>query len=144
MAPAIARSEIVDDDDLAVLVARTRRLAFTNEALVSVSPGRDDRAAAAFVAATAHQLVFNAERIRAPEGSRSFLDAGSVSPDISAMLLFLVADASADAFEIALKVESERDKPIEGALIAALRASPGAILLRSRRLICHVLMLCES
>ena len=38
------------------------------------------------------------------------------------MLLFLVADASADAFEIALKVESERDKPIEGALIAALRA----------------------
>ena len=110
--------EFVDNRELAELVARARRLAFTNEALVSVSPG----AAAAFVAATAHQLVFNAERIRAPEAQRSYLDARSVSPDIAAMLLFLVAEASADALEMALQVESETDNPVEHALIAALRA----------------------
>ena len=114
-------SEDVDDEALAELVLETRRLAFTNEALVSVSPDRDDRAAAAFVAATAHQLVFNAERIRAPEAPRSYLDARSISPDIAAMLLFLVAEASADAREMALRVESETEEPIERALVAALR-----------------------
>ena len=113
--------EDVDDEALAELVLETRRLAFTNEALVSVSPDRDDRAAAAFVAATAHQLVFNAERIRAPEAPRSYLDARSISPDIAAMLLFLVAEASADAREMALRVESETEEPIERALVAALR-----------------------
>ena len=113
--------EDIDDEALADLVLETRRLAFTNEALVSVSPDRDDRAAAAFVAATAHQLAFNAERIRAPEAPQSYLDARSISPDIAAMLLFLVAEASADAREMALRVESETEEPIERALVAALR-----------------------
>ena len=36
-----------DTDELETLIADTRRLAFTNEAFVSASPGRDDRAAAA-------------------------------------------------------------------------------------------------
>ena len=79
--------EDIADEELAELVGRTRRLAFTNEALVSVSPDRNDRAAAAFVAATAHQLVFNADRIRAPDAPRSYLDARGISPDIAAMLL---------------------------------------------------------
>ncbi len=114
--------EIVDDEELAALVSHARRLAFTNEALVSVSPNREDRAAAAFVAATAHQLVFNAERIREPEAPPSFLDTRSVSPDIAAMLLFLVAEASADALEMARRVRSATDNRVEGALIAALRA----------------------
>ena len=113
--------EDIDDEALEELIAETRRLAFTNEALVSVSPDRDDRAAAAFVAATAHQLVFNAERIRVPKAPRSYLDARSISPDIAAMLLFLVAEASADAREMALRVESETEAPIERALVAALR-----------------------
>ena len=113
--------EDIDDEAIAELVVETRRLAFTNEALVSVSPNRDDRAAAAFVAATAHQLVFNAERIRAPETPRSYLDTRSISPDIAAMLLFLVAEAAADAREMALRVESETEEPIERALVAALR-----------------------
>src|ERR1700693_84140 len=41
-------------EDMLILVARMRRLAFTHEALVSVSPTREDRAAAGFVAAAAH------------------------------------------------------------------------------------------
>ena len=115
-------SESVHDQELAEMLAFTRRLAFTNEALVSVSPHREDRVAAAFVAATAHQLVFNAERIGASEPSKSFLNARSISPDIAAMLLFLVAEASADALEMAVRVETETEDPVERALIAALRA----------------------
>ena len=112
-----------DTDELKTLIADTRRLASTNEAFVSASPERDDRAAAAFVAATAHQLVFNAQRILTPDTPHSSLDSRAVSPDISAMLLFLVAEASADAEEIAQRVrpEQETDKLVESALISALR-----------------------
>ncbi|MCY3789177.1 MAG: helicase, partial [Gemmatimonadetes bacterium] len=115
--------EDVDTDELETLIADTRRLAYTNEAFVSVSPDRDDRAAAAFVAATAHQLVFNAQRILSPDTPRSSLDASGVSPDISAMLLFLVAEASADAGGMAQWVspEPEADQLVESALISALR-----------------------
>lgn len=115
-------SQIVDDEELAELASSFRRLAFTNEALVSVSPGRDDRAAAAFVAATAHQLVFNIERIREPEASPSFLHIHCVSPDIAAMLLFLVAEAFADASEAAQRIKPEAGDSMEGRLIAALQA----------------------
>lgn len=115
--------EDVDTNELEKLIADNRRLAFTNEAFVSASPDRDDRAAAAFVAATAHQLVFNAQRILTPDTPRSSLDARGVSPDISAMLLFLVAEASADAGEMAQWVRPEQgaDNPVEIALVQALR-----------------------
>ena len=124
---AIARlrlraGEFDDDEELDALIGRTRRLASTNEALVSVSPDREDRAAAAFVAATAHQLVFNAERIRAPDGSHSFLDTQSVSPDIAAMLLFLVAEASTDAIEMARGIRWQTENQVEHSLIGALKA----------------------
>ena len=114
--------QIVDDSELAELIIQIQRLAFTNEALISVLPLRENRAAAAFVAAAAHQLVFNAEHIRRPEALPSFLGIHSVSPDISAMLLYLVAEASADAFEVARRVHAESDNPIEQSLIAALKA----------------------
>jgi len=112
----------VDDNDLITLTSNLRRLAFTNEALVSVAPNREDRAAAAFVAATAHQLCFDAKRLGAPEKPPSFLSAQSVSADISAMLLFLVAEATADACELARHVQWTTDNLIERALILALRA----------------------
>ena len=125
--------EAADGENLAKLVARSRRLAVTNEALVSVSPDRDDRAAAAFVAATAHQLVFNAEQIHTAEGSSSFLNVQSVSPDIAAMLLFLVAESSADALEMARRVDAAAaNNLVVHTLILALqdlaRGRLGAIL----------------
>ena len=113
----------VDTDEVQTLIADTRRLAFTNEAFVSASPDREDRAAAAFVAATAHQLVLNAQRILTPDTQQSSLDARGVSPDISAMLLFLVAESSADAAEMAQWVRPEQgsDTLVESAVISALR-----------------------
>ena len=112
----------VEDQELGKILREVRRLAFTNEALVSVSPERENRVAAAFVAGTAHQLYFNAERILSPDAPASFLGPGSISPDISAMLLFLVAEATADAGEIARRIRWSTKNPIERALITALRA----------------------
>ncbi len=111
----------VEDEELGKILREVRRLAFTNEALVSVSPERENRAAAAFVSGTAHQLYFNAERIRSPDAPVSFLGPRSISPDISAMLLFLVAEAMADAGEIARRITWSTKNPIERALISALR-----------------------
>ena len=113
---------IVDDEELVELVSHLRCLAFTNEALVSVSPTRDDRASAAFVSATARQLVFNIERIREPEALPSFLHIHCISPDIAAMLLFLVAETSADALEMVQRIKPEAEDSVEGLLITALQA----------------------
>ena len=114
--------QVVDDEELEELITSIQRLAFTNEALVSVLPLRENRAAAAFVAASAHQLVFNAKRVRRPEAVPSFLGVHSVSPDISSMLLYLVAEASADASEVARRVHSVSDDLVERSLIKALKA----------------------
>jgi hypothetical protein len=68
-----------DDQEIIALIAEMQRLAFTNEVLVAVSPDRYDRAAAAFVAGSAHQLCFNARRIGAEdEASGTYIDANAV------------------------------------------------------------------
>src|SRR5688500_11251411 len=81
---------ISQDDEVLALVREMRRLALANEALVAVTPERDNRAAAAFVAGSAHQLCFNALAIGS-EGSeqQTFLGPDSISADIAAMLLFM-------------------------------------------------------
>jgi hypothetical protein len=78
-----------------------RRLAQTNEALVAINPDRENRAAAGFIAATAYQLVHQAIALRDSDQPVSFVSPNAISPDVSAMLLFLVAGASADAAEVA-------------------------------------------
>lgn len=91
-------------DDVVSLSETTRfarRLAQTNEALVAIDPDRKNRAAAGFVAASAYQLLFQARTLTEPEPTISFVTPEGISPEISAMLLFLVAEASADAAEVA-------------------------------------------
>jgi len=111
-----------DDTSLANITRKMQRLAHANEALVSAAPNRENRAAAAFVAATAHQLVFNADQLLGLEDRSSFLHNRSISPNIAAMLLFLIAEATADAGEIARSVVWSTEDRIEQSLIAALRA----------------------
>lgn len=110
-----------EPDELAALVARIRKLAFTNEALVSALPDRDNRSAAAFVAATAHHLCLNADRLFSVDPQQTFVDARAISSDLAAMLLFMVAEATADAGEVSKALSWETDDPIEKALILALR-----------------------
>ncbi|MBA4095634.1 MAG: helicase [Rhodospirillum sp.] len=110
------------DEDVVALIGEMQRLALTNEAFVASAPTREDRAAAAFVAGSAHQLCFNARKIRRDEEAGSYLEARSISPDLSAMLLFLIAEATADSSELAAHV-SMGDMPVlERALIDAIRS----------------------
>jgi len=93
-----------------------RELASTQEALISVSPSREDRRSAAFVAGTAHYVLLQAERI-AGEKLPSRLEADYVSPEVSATVLFMIAGASADAAEMAREIE-------EGPSVGNLHRAP--------------------
>lgn len=97
-----------------------RRLARTNEALVAIEPERNNRAAAGFVAATAYQLVYQATELHESNQPDAFIKADGISSDISAMLLFLVADATADASEVARSIKIPKEDPLQLELIQHL------------------------
>lgn len=111
-----------DDDPVELIetIDFAQRLAHTNEALVSIDPKRENRAAAGFVAATAYQLVYQATALRESQRPDAFLKLGGISPDLSAMLLFLVAEASADASEVARSMRLPRDERLQSELILHL------------------------
>ena len=112
----------VEEDELRGVISRMRRLALTNEALVASTPNRPDRASAAFVAGSAHVLSFNANSILRDESKRSYLGAQSISTDLAAMLLFLIAEATADAAELATRIQVEDGQgPVILSLISALQ-----------------------
>ena len=115
------RTDTIGQEELPDIVNFARRLALTNEALVSLAPRREGRSAAAFVAATAHQLSFNALRMGVTAARETRLDPQSISSDIAAMLLFLVAEATADANEVADRIILPIERSVERSLIAALR-----------------------
>nr|MDA3834921.1 hypothetical protein [Spirochaetales bacterium] len=124
---AATRIRLRDHDDkeppeeLAKLFKQMRRLAYTNEALVSALPERDDRSAAAYVAASAHQLCLNADRLFNGNSERTFVGIQSISSDIAAMLLFMAAEATSDAGEISKTLTWQPNNAIEVALITSLR-----------------------
>lgn len=108
-------------DNVRATVRKMRRLAATQEALVSASPDREDRAAAAFVAASAHHVCMLADAaIELDEPGPSYLHIDSISPEVSATLLFLVAEASADAGEAAKRIRTVNDQSVEARLLRAV------------------------
>jgi superfamily II DNA/RNA helicase len=111
------------DDGLELLSETTRfarRLAQTNEALVAIDPSRENRSAAGFVSASAYQLVHQANALTEPEQPASYLTPDGISPDISAMLLFLVAEASADAAEVAAGMQVPKGDRLQSELVLHL------------------------
>ncbi|HEX2854794.1 MAG TPA: DEAD/DEAH box helicase, partial [Opitutaceae bacterium] len=82
-----------------------RRIAVTYEAMVLLMPSREDRSAAAFVAAQTHHLLHLARRAQGGIPP-PVLSAESISPEISALLLFLIANQPSDAMEMAREIES--------------------------------------
>jgi superfamily II DNA/RNA helicase len=112
-------------EDLKTSLDRFRRLAATFEGLVPLPPDRPDRRSAAFVAAQAHQLLQSARRAFNPEEARySPLRPEAISPEISALVLFLIANQASDAMEmarLATALRPEGDGPI-ARLIDALAA----------------------
>ncbi|KJS26961.1 MAG: hypothetical protein VR75_04980 [Hyphomonadaceae bacterium BRH_c29] len=109
------------DAGLEEIIDFATRLAQTNEALVAISPDRDDRASAAFVAATAYQLIFQAERVGGTELEGSVLWQQGISSSVSAMLLFLIGDATADAIEVSKHVGLPAGRRVERELVRTLR-----------------------
>ena len=98
-----------------------RRLAAAHEAFVALLPERDNRAAAAFVAASAHQVCLIGSVADGDEPS--YLDGASVAPEICAALLFMVAEAHADAAECAkrISINLEYGTAVERALLTSIK-----------------------
>ncbi|MCM5693322.1 DEAD/DEAH box helicase [Sinorhizobium meliloti] len=105
---------------LTALLLEMRRIAASHEALVALLPDRENRAAAAFVAAAAHQAFALGENVRGV-ATKSYISSSSVSADVCATLLFLIAEAHADAAEAAKRIVVADDAPnVERALLLAV------------------------
>ncbi len=88
--------------ELRTSLDRFRRMAATFEGLVALLPERPDRRSAAFVAAQAHQLLQSARQASTPGAGRpSPLRPEAISPEISALVLFIIANQGSDAMEMA-------------------------------------------
>ena len=98
-----AASEVID---------RVRRLASTFEAYVALDLRPEQTRAAAFVAASAHQVL---GRIRESGTHRlTVVSSDTISSTISATLLFLIADRAADAAEVAGQLETRKNRVAQG------------------------------
>lgn len=78
-----------------------RRMAATFEGMVALLPQRDDRRSAAYVAAQAHHLLYLARRTLSPnEAPQKLLREAAIASEVSALLLFLIANQPSDAMEM--------------------------------------------
>lgn len=107
-------------DEIEALVTQMRRIAFTNEAFVSALPNRENRASAAFVAGAAHHVSLMAARMGRTEKLQTRLRLNSISPEVSATLLFMIAEATADSAEMAKEIVIPRENVIESHLLNAI------------------------
>ena len=113
-------SALSDDHDQLQILQRLKRIADIYEGAVDVGVEGEGRRAAAFVAATAHQLL---GRVLLPgyEASRSLLESDAIHPSIAAPLLFLVAGQNADAREAARPLATIRiDNLLRSAVIESV------------------------
>lgn len=86
-----------EDEAVSDVLDRVRRLASTFEAYVALNLRPEQTRAAAFVAASAHQIL---SRMREPALDRpTLVSSDAIGSSISATLLFLIADRAADAAE---------------------------------------------
>src|SRR6266496_2399571 len=108
-----------------------RRMAATFEAMVALLPDRADRSASAFVAAQAYQLLHLARKLTAAPNAvrpRPLRDV-AISPEVSALLLFLIANQPSDATEMARSVVDTRP---EGNATSAMLVDALAALAHGR------------
>jgi hypothetical protein len=104
------------DAELGGTIQYLETLALTQEAFVTVTPGRSNSAAAAFVAASAHQLRFSAEKLLNPTEEPSLLAIQAIGPEIAATILFLIAGRTADAAQMARNIRFGDSSSVEDAL----------------------------
>jgi hypothetical protein len=95
-----------------------RSVAVAQESIALNLPRSVLRSSAAFVAATAYQILHESSQIDVREG---LLNADEIAPLVSALLLFIVADAPADASDVAGKFPLNDGQPFSS-LLKSLRA----------------------
>lgn len=128
---------LADQPEYLAQLARIERIATIYEALVDSGADDHERRAAAFVAATAYQLL---GRLRPELEMRDdLLMARAIDPRVSAPLLFLIAEQSPDAREAARELAGPRLEDLHrGALVESIEDLAlerfGAILERAERL----------
>jgi DEAD/DEAH box helicase len=106
--------------EITAAIRTMQRIASAQEAFVSTFPDRQDRSAAAFVAGSAHHVCMLADSIRLSARPASHLGIEAISSEVSAALLFLIAEASADAAEMAKQIRPSNDDPVEAGLLNAI------------------------
>lgn len=116
-----SQADTQSSESLAQTLAEMRRLAAAHESYVALLPDRENRTAAAFVAASAHQVYLLGTTIS--DRPSSYMDGASIAPEVCAALLFLIAEAHADAAECAKRIVIPADpqRAIEAALLTALK-----------------------
>lgn len=112
-------ASLVEQPDYLAQLARIERIATIYEALVDRGAEDHERRAAAFVAATAYQLL---ARTRPDLEERDqLLTTRAIDPRVSAPLLFLIAEQSPDAREAARELAGPRLEDIHrGALVESI------------------------
>ncbi len=81
-------------------------LASVQEAFIAISPDRQDRQSAAFVAGTAHYVLAQAFRLLEVHNGQRRLEKNSIPAEVSATILFLIAGSSADAAEMSNEINT--------------------------------------
>lgn len=109
-----------EGDVVSNVLDRIRRLASTFEAYVALNLRPEQERASAFVAASAHQIL---ARVRELSTDLPTLVSGdSIGSAISATLLFLIADRSADAAEMAGQLKARHEpRAVRRSVILCLR-----------------------
>ena len=100
-----------------------RRLANTFESLVVLLPLKEDREAAAYVAAQGHHLLMMARRLGQEGRAKDrHLSVDAISSTLSSLLLFLIADQPSDSMDLVkfLREGGDQGSEIEKALVEAL------------------------
>lgn len=113
--------DLVIPEELTQTLQKLKRLALTNEALVAALPNREDRAAAAFVAASAHHATLLALSVAGPTTEHT-LGWSSIPPAVAATLLFTIAESNADAAEMSKSIDIPTDGSNEAVLLKNLVA----------------------
>jgi hypothetical protein len=115
LATRLRHADVRDEPDRLKDLLRLKRIADTYEAAVDIGAEGEPRRAAAFVAATAHQLL--ARVLSDTNDPNVLLRAGSIHPATAAPLLFLVAEQNADAREAARPLQGLR---VDNLLLSAV------------------------
>lgn len=109
-------------EELTDNVELLQRLASTQEALVASLGDRDDRQSAAFVAASAHHAQILYKSYLAPsEGVSGQLTPDFISAEVAATVLFLIAEATADATEASRFIRTENSYTVEAAVLESIK-----------------------